>query len=414
MDFLKKLFSREPEEVTLNQIELKGWLEEKSEDILKDEIKTLKEILSKAKDSKIHLKEKIELLEKAELMNRNIPDREVHIMQGNRTNYTNKMYSFIEDTKLPEPDFEKIESFCEEFQKTLLQLNEETGKGYFVLKNFFDKDVVNIASSIKEIEDYIKELKSVITQEKISKYRKMLLKIRELNETSIKKESLSEEVKKLDEEIKATEAKKMNFETKLKNLKEGQEFQMHLRMETEKNDLEEGLKKLESRLINIIKPLDKPIKKISHDTGNRLLQKYLDDPLKTLIEDNDLEILTSIAAIRQEIESDAEVKDKQKEKLLGYIEEMKRETLEQIKKEHNELLSHKTMVEEILSRSSMVMDMKELDYQIEHVTEKLKRIEQENKEKNIMLDKLKVEDKSKKLEEELSEFTGKKISISNN
>jgi hypothetical protein len=413
MDFLKRFFSREPEEITLSQIELKGWLEENSESLLKEENRRIKESLSEARDSKIHLKEKLDALEKAELMNKNIPDREVHIMQGNRTNYINRMYSFLEHTKLPEIDFDRIEDFCEDFPKTLLQLNEDTAKGYFVLKNFFDKDMADIASSIKEMEAAVKELKSILNEEAVSAYRKLLLNIRDLNESSVKKEALSEEISKLDNEIKATAEKKQNFETKLKNLREGQEFQMHLKMETEKNELQDGLEKLEIRLSNMIKPLDKQIKKISHDTDDKFLLHYLDEPLKTLLEDTGLSILNSMAAIKQEVENDAEIKEKQKEKLLGYIDEIKKDSLESIRKEHKELMGHKAMVEELLSRSSMVMDMKELDYQIEHVTEKLKRLESEFREKESMLKKLKIEDKAKKIEEEMSEFSGKKIFIKN-
>jgi hypothetical protein len=411
IDFFKILFSREPEQFTLNQIELKEWLDNISQSSLKEDTSSLKKILVDAKDAKIHLKEKVDLLEKAELMNKNIPDREIHIMQGNRTNYINKVYSFIEHTKLPEPIFDKIEIFCSEFQNQLNQLTEDTAKGYFVLKNFFDSDMADIASSIKEFEACVKELKSVLNGDKVTAYRKLSAKIRELNEASIKKETMSEELKKLDDEIKATEAKKMTFETKLNNQKEGQEFQMHLKMETEKKDLEDSITKLRDRLNNIIKPLDKEIKKVSHDTENKLLEGYLENTLNALIEDNELSVLNSIEQIKKDIQSNEEIKEKQKEKLLGYANELTKETLGQIRKEYFETMNHKAMVEEILSRSSTVIDMKELEYQIEHVTEKLKRLNHDYQEKGSLLDKLKIEDRAKKLEEELSEFASKKVII---
>jgi hypothetical protein len=40
--YFKKLFSKEPEEITLSQIELKGWLEENSGNLLKEENRRIK------------------------------------------------------------------------------------------------------------------------------------------------------------------------------------------------------------------------------------------------------------------------------------------------------------------------------------------------------------------------------------
>ena len=58
-----------------------------------------------------------------------------------------------------------------------------------------------------------------------------------------------------------------------------------------------------------------------------------------------------------------------------------------------------------------MMDLKELDYQLEHNNGKLKRQEEDIAAKKAIQDSLNIENKMKKLEKSLSSFTGNSVTI---
>ncbi len=413
MDFFKKLFKIEPEEVTLKHIELKDWLEEISEEALSDDNEELKKLLSEIKSFKIELKEKLEILEKGELMNPDIPEREKHIMLGNRQNYLTKLYIFLADTKIPEFDYSLIDSFCTNFNEKLNVLGQETGKGYFILTHFFDKEVKEIASIIKRIKENVLKIASIMKKGKISEYRAMFANIRELNEDALEKEKLAEGIDILENEIQQNEAKKTTLEQKMSSLKDGHDYQMHNKIEKEKKEIDEELSKLNFKLNNSIKPLDKALKKQMHESLKKeLISAYLDNPLLALENDSHYELLGVLEHLKQKIEMGTiEIKDKQKDKMIQQIDELNKDYFESIRKEYDRLKKEKSMMENIIEKSTIVMDYKELQYQHEHIAEKLKKLQNELSLKKENFSSLKVEDKSKKIEKALSEFTGMNVMI---
>jgi len=123
MNFFKKLFSREPKDLTLKQIELEDWLQENSEDFLIESNKKIKRNFAEIDKIKLELLRKLSKLGEAKLVNPDIPEREKHIMYGNRLNYIQKTESFLENIELPELDYELINDFCTDFERQLKQFN---------------------------------------------------------------------------------------------------------------------------------------------------------------------------------------------------------------------------------------------------------------------------------------------------
>ncbi len=414
MNFFKKIFSREPEQLSLNHIELQDWIEENSEKILSEEIEAIKEYFSKFREIKIELKEKLDNLQKADLLNPNIPEREKHIMEGNRTTYLTKMYTFLENMKEPKLDYKEInflEKFCDDFNKNLEELNKETAKGYFVLTNFFDKEVKGIAISIKKLEEPIIHVKEFMSEGKLSEYKELVLKIRELNEKKVNTEKIGTDITILDQEIKENKEKKDLLERRLNLLKTGEEYHTFNKMGKEKEEIDAELTKLNSKLNNTIKPLDKHLKKLAHESlKNEIILEYLNNPLLALEKDENIKILNIIDQIRLSLEN-ADEKDKQTEKLLKHIDTITREYFENIKKENERLKQEKETISGILSRATIVMDIKEVEYQLEHITEKVNEQEKLLGNKKEMQQEIVNQTKEKKLEKLLSDFSEKKITI---
>jgi chromosome segregation ATPase len=411
MEFFKRFFAREPEEVQLSQIELKDWLDEISKNILTEENSEIKRIFSEIFTAKQELRDTLNELEKQELVNPNTPEREKHIMQGNRQQYIRALINFLDETKLPELDYGEIDEFSKEFHSRLQTLNETTSKGYFVLRHFFDKEMSKVASLLKKLEDNVVRLSSLLKKDRISQFRALTHKIRELNQSSIKSSTLDEQTKELAKEIEATKTRKASIEKQKAGLKESTEYLKYLKAEKEKKEIDKEIEDVKSRLINIIKPMDKALKKLMHEsTKKQIISAYLEDTPGAFERDTQYRILAIIQTLKKTIE-EGRIEVKNKQKFINSINSVDKEKLEAIRKELDELKSRKETARAILERSSTLMDLKELDYQLEHLDNKLRKSTEELSEKKSVFSSLQFEQKARKLEKSLSEFSGKKIII---
>ena len=97
LGFLKRLFSKEPE-VPIEEVELvnlHSWFDEKTKSNLESLNTELKEVGQRVSSEVQQAKQNLDLLNKAELLNQNIPERAKHFMEGNRSSYTKKINLFI-------------------------------------------------------------------------------------------------------------------------------------------------------------------------------------------------------------------------------------------------------------------------------------------------------------------------------
>lgn len=411
MDFFKKLFTAKPKEISLEQIELKDWLENNSGSALKEENSKIKESLNKIKEYKNELREKLHALEKAELMNKDIHERERHIMVGNRHNYIAKSMAFLSGIMLPEFNYEKLKAFCENFTDRLEALNDDTGKGYFILKNFFEHEMRDIANAIKKIEAEIIAIDGMLDSEKVSELSVLFLKIRELNESVVESEKLSVEINDLEKSLREYRIKKEVIASKLSSLKESDEYRSYFKIEKEKKDIDSAIFSLNSRLNNSIKQIDKLLKKIMHGSPKEeFILRYLVTPIEALADDKKNELLSILSHASSSI-PELNLKEKDAEKIQKNLNEITAEYFDSVRKEYETLLARKKAISELIERSSIIMDYKELEYQLEHIAAKIKKAEEEKLEKKDILSRLAPSKKAEKVQERLSAFSKMKITV---
>ena len=186
MSWLGSLFKKK-EKVEIKPIDLDiSELAEWYKTVSKNEITTIKQKikshLEEIEVKKKNTKEKLDNLEKEELKNKNIPVREIQIMQGNKDAYIKITNQFIESLNTNiELSYEPCKDFCDNFKLGLKNLRESTKRSYSVLMHFFEneaskvtKEINTLINVISEIEDQIDgNLKPILeVEDKISQLNK--------------------------------------------------------------------------------------------------------------------------------------------------------------------------------------------------------------------------------------------------
>ncbi|MFH1505623.1 MAG: hypothetical protein ABIE94_01385, partial [archaeon] len=147
MGFFDRFRKKELESVNFKQLD--GWIDNF---LAQKELDKRMENLSEQAIMKIsEIRDALDKLEKAELMNKKIPERAIHIMEGNRKNYVRRIGYFLDNFELPKNVLD-ISDFSKKLSGQLDELGKDTHKNYQVLTQFLEHEAFAIAKKVKELE----------------------------------------------------------------------------------------------------------------------------------------------------------------------------------------------------------------------------------------------------------------------
>jgi predicted nucleic acid-binding Zn-ribbon protein len=411
ISFIKKIFNFKPKQEEIPAIELKEWLDSYSQDKFERINNKIRNYSEKFRDKISEVKDLLNNLRETELLNKNISPREIHVMRGNREAYINKVSNFINSIEIPEKEYNEILKFCKSFEEKLDELNKSSRRSYYILKNFFNTEMLDIAQGIKNLEDIVIKSRETLMSKQVRLINALNNKIHDLNSCLIKKNSLEKEISQLETELERLHNKKDNLHEKVNNIKESNDFMDFKKLKNKKESLNHKINNLEKEINNLFFSINRLLKKFHRKTLNQeLIQDYLENSSDALLEDKNIGIIKELNKMKELIEKD-EIKLKNKDKFLEKLEKITEKFLKQKRKE---ILENKEKINKInskIEKITITMDYKELEYQIDHFSEKIKKIEQEKKEKNKQLEELNIDSKIEKLETLIYEITNVKVNI---
>ncbi len=413
--FLKGLFKKELEKKEVSTESLIEWFNSKTTNILEEFNVFLKERLEQVKEHLTKIKEDSELLLNAEIKGEEKIDNKVkQVVLGNRNQYIRSLEGFIRAINIPEEiNHKRVLEFCADFHSNLELFSKNTVKTYYTVQHLFANEVEAIAKDIKNLDNSVKNIKQEIDASKAKMILLMKKRIKEFKETISKKDILEKELEEKKKEFEKTKELKSDVEKEISRLEQSAGF---LEFENKKNKLQEtenNIKELKDKIIALFSPLETALKKFKRlAIRETLVNAYIEDTVKALLWDKRLFIIEVLSKMKAAIISDSVIlRDKKREKAIEHINEVTEQHLEQLRSSYNGMLNNREeLMSQIKADKSMLMK-KELDYKLEHYTQKLRRSEQdmadlERKEK-IDLEQLKSE-----LEEQIKELVDVDITIS--
>lgn len=384
LDFLKKFSRREeeqeekePEEIKLAELGL--WLDSHHKKISGSINSQLKEIKQKITEEKNTLKENIKNLEQAELKNKEIPERAKQLMEGNRRIYAQKINSLQNQTNLPD-NLEKISGFSDSFDSYMVDFDKGVGKSHHVMEEFFPHEANAVLTNVRNLDKLVKETKQIIKSSQIQK----------INEIKAQFDSIQSKIKQKDETKKKIKFEKENLqvggelleekEAKLKEIENKDSYKETLELIGKKESLEKQIQENKSQQTHSFSEIEAALKKYHNLSENKLVKKYLDNPLIALSEDRELGIISILSATKIAIDQgEIGLKEKKKDKILQELNKLDRDHFETFLTNHDNLNK----------------DFKELTSQIEN-SEVLKEL---NKIKaKLAQDKTSLEENKSKIE----------------
>ncbi len=327
MGWFSNLFSGKTQEERIEEHKLESWFRVQTSDHYKDKDEREDTLIRQFEAGMKELGALKANLESAELRNKKIPTRMLTFMEGNRENYLHQLGILNENIPSFGPEFAK------NFEAQLDIFVQKTQRNYAVLQEFFKDETNAIAKKIKEIHGLAQHISS--GDPTFLQVENTLQKIGEMAALRNEMTVLGEKIVAKDEEIIDLEKRKEDLQQEIATKKQSSEFEQVLNLQELIKNQERALRNVESRILAVLSPFSKLVKKYEHSTTKHhaLLKKYSEDPVSGLIDDTRFTIVDII------VEAVGKAKEfgfsgKELEKIRARVAELKKETLHELYKEY--------------------------------------------------------------------------------
>lgn len=285
---------------------------------------TLKALSERFFDESAKTRENILRLREGELINRNVEERHLQIMEGNRSAYIRKVEQFLEtmESSLPFRK-EKAQETAALFRMSLEGFVKSTQKSYFILQEFLANESGAIAGNLKAFDSLIAELR-----EKADSHEKRLLAFGSARERleRLCRQPGREERLRHDAEASGKAAESAG--EALEKFRQGQSWKECTFLKARLDELESRCKGIEDTLSQRMGVIGRALRKYSKMSAQpEIVEAVLTVPVTVLlIEPERLERLLPL--LERAISSgELDLKDRKQEKSLDAISSLGKELL---------------------------------------------------------------------------------------
>ncbi len=336
----------------------------------------------------------------------------VNVILDNRNSYIKHTKIFMETIKLPEElSFSKTKQFCYEFEQTLKDFTEKSTKSFHVAKNLIGDELENVAKKIRELEDYIKEIKLFLHEENADKIIEIRKQTEELFNTVQIKKNYQVEIDSLKQQFAQLEFSQSKMLEEISEISKTEEFEKLNNLKEENQSLQDRIEKLKSDALALFLPLDKSLRKFNKLSPEEVIQDYINNPLKALKQDKDFKIFNILKQIEAAlIDDQLDIKEEKKDKTLESIKNISEESLKNLLSEYISLINEQQSIKEKLSINKIEETLTVLNEKLNSMTHKKNSLQNEINE----LEKKKpmnIEDISQNLTKKIKDITEKEVVI---
>jgi hypothetical protein len=416
----KKLFERfkktedEPirEEINLSKIDkhMNFLLRDNLGSINRSITEKIVEINHKKEEVIVTLRE----LHKSKLMNANIPEREIHIMDGNRDNFIKKTSHFLMNIDVPK-SYLDTHDYCVKFSQELEQLNRDIQKNIFVLQHFFSNEVKTTSKALHDLEEMVIEIRVLLEKNGILYLKEIQKGIKLFVDNALKIKSFKEQIAAENAEIKGHQEKLDRLNERIHTITSGTDYRALETFRQEKGAAENDIKDILTELNGFFSTLDTALRKYYYlHPEQKIIKGYLDEVRTALMEDTELTITDALTEIRRAIDNnEIDLKDRKKDHCIEALDKM---TLEFLKEKQSEVLKledQKQRAQTKITHNSASLNLSEQQYWINATEDKMKyhHTNIEKLEKNINTVDLENAELLSRIRDELEKLMDKKIAL---
>ncbi|GIU69434.1 MAG: hypothetical protein KatS3mg002_0670 [Candidatus Woesearchaeota archaeon] len=333
--------------------------------------KTITTTLNEIEETQKNIIHKLRELHKKNLMNPNIPRREIQIMEGNRDNYIKNIARFITHMEVPKQYLE-LYYYTTQFSGELEKIFRETQKNMFILKEFFENEIKNINNELNKLEEKIISIRIIFEKHNIQKVEEIMQNVKKIKNNITKEIRIKHEISEHEAIIKEHEEKIKKLEERITTITSGTDYKALENFKQEKETTENEIKKIFKEFDEKISEIYTALKKYYYkNPDKKILKEYLEEPYKALINDNSLEIAYILKDIAKNINT-IDLKDKKKENTEEALEKLSFEYIKNIQAQVKKLEDHKKHLQTKITHNSASLNLSEQEYWLKANKEKIK------------------------------------------
>ncbi len=337
--FFKRFFQEEKKEVEIKVSELEEFYKEHSSAFMKKLHSDIEQVRLEADQGRKKAAEQIIRLEEAKLHNPNVPVKAIQFMEGNRQAFNRKVQLLLDGFEVPK-DIDDIKEFSEQKKEEIENFLKTTQKSYQVLQEFFSHESGDLAYTIKGFEKLATDVGNLADS----------IQLKKIQDAKEKLDSLQSYLKGKKDMAKELMEKKTSMDVKRKKLSEvivekdsllkSKGYSDLKKLKEEVIRIDNDSRSLEAELRHNFAVLDKALKKYSRVAleNTDVIKAYLDHPVRALLSDEKLVILTVFESLEKSMRS-LNLADKKHEKTKNTIKDLDKSYLEKKRKELHGLRS---------------------------------------------------------------------------
>jgi len=353
-------------------------------------------------------------LHKAHLMNGNIPEREIHIMDGNRENYIKRISHFVSSIDVPKSYLDTYD-YCIQFSHNLEQLNRDIQKNIFVLQHFFDNEVRTTNKKLHELEELIIDIRVMLEKNGIELLKNIQKDIKDFTSNVLKIKDFNKQILEEEREILTHKEKLDKLNERIKTITTGTDYRALDTFKKEKEESEMEIKRVLQVEGEFFSCLDTPLKKYYYlNPDKKIIKEYLEDIKNGLIKDSNLQIVEILKDIKNNIQDNKiDLKDKNKDKCLNTIDKLTIDYLKTLQIKILKLEDQRHRAQAKITHNSASLNLSEQQYWINATEDKIKyhKLNIDKLQKNIDILKIDNEEVVGKIKKDLEGLMHKSVNI---
>ena len=415
LNLIRKFFSKQeiPEEkIGLN--EFNNWLGEKTKPIISDLNSNINQIINKVNDEKAKSAENIKKLEDAKLQNPNIPERAKIIMEGNRAAFIKKISFFFNNIDLKFDDYDGLIKKCKDIENEIDAFGKATARSYQVLNEFFAREAESMAMNVKNIESYSKEIINLVNSSKIMNIDKIKDDVANIQNKIKLKDTYLKALNNANIDFKTNKNKRLEIGNKISQIKSSRGHGDYEKLLEEGKNVELKLNNVENVLFHDFSVLEKALKKYAKIAfeNEKLILKYLSNPIIALIMDNDFKIYDVLDRLKKAIEGNKlDLDDKKSRKALEKINDLDSVYFTKIKDDFKNLKGRLNALEHDIKNNDSKNELESNNNELKKINQNIEETENRILNINNELEKIDIEKLKENLQKGASDLTNAKITL---
>lgn len=408
LEFLKKLFSKEAEKVSVKLEDLDRWFDERTKHYDSELNNYTKQKILEI-DS---IKKEIETANE-ELMGA-VPEEEEKIMpkvrnvvEGARKNYIRQITQLMKDILIQGKDTDTLISSCSAAQEKLNQFAKDSAKSYYTTQHLFHRQVRILAQHINRLDKIVRELNGSIKNSKTVKALEMKALISKLKKNISLLGEWKELIGKLEEQKDILMNQEKRVQQDIKESRQSEEYKEYEQNIKDIGAFRHGLKKKSDDVFELMAPLETALKKYERIAleNQGIIKKYMENPVKALIEDKEKKLLDILGKLKNSIEKGSlDLKDKKKEKTIKIMNSITKEEIEAMQKNYTDIEKKIAEIKDSLGKNKAKSKEEGLLNEKQKTSDELQNTEREVRETKERIEKINIEKEKKEITSKIKEL----------